>query len=176
MVRAMKTNRNRSFLFAALSVPFLALSGAAASSIVMEKPAHAESSDGLGVWEGSGVTTEAGNKSVGDFTITLTRTARPNGVTRSDGVIKTRDGKEIIFWQEKTDHGGGTFALTSNLGAGGGCCFSNGMCQSFEQRAADGHAFASTISVDAPNKVRVLITELKDGKAVRFYAQTLAKK
>jgi hypothetical protein len=169
MVRRMKTNR----ILALSAIPLL---GLVAGLVCGPRLAFADSgNDGIGQWEGSGVTTEAGGKEVGPFTITLTRVATSAGVVRADGKIRTADGKEIVFWQEKTDRGNGRYQLASNLGAGGGCCFANGMCQSLEQRP-DGHAFASTIAVDGSNRVRVLVTELKDGQAVRFYAQTLSKK
>jgi hypothetical protein len=49
------------------------------------------------------------------------------------------------------------------------------MCQSYEQRQ-DGHAFATTIARDTPDKIRILVTELEKGQAVRFMEQTLTKK
>src|SRR5262249_54155278 len=143
--------------------------------VCLPRSAHAESEGGLGTWEGSGVMTEAGNKVIGSFDVTVTRTSLGGGKVRSDGKVRTGDGKEITFWQEKTDRGGGAFQLVSNNGSGGGCCFVNGMCQSLESNGT-GQAFASTIVMDAPAKIRVLITELKDGHAVRFYAQSLTKK
>ncbi|MET0592971.1 MAG: hypothetical protein ABW133_09745, partial [Polyangiaceae bacterium] len=60
-------------------------------------------------------------------------------------------------------------------GAGGGHCFANAMCQTYEERA-DGHAFATTIARDGADKLRILITELDKGKAVRVFQQTLSKK
>ena len=163
----MKTNR---ILLAAASVSFLAAVGLAAPRL-----AHADSAEGLGTWEGSGVTTEADGKAGGPFTVVITRSALGAGSVRADGKIRLGDGKEIGFWQETTDRGGGKYRLNSSLGTGGGCCFANGMCQSLEQRD-DGHAFASTIAKDEPDKLRVLVTELKDGHAIRFHAQTLVKK
>jgi len=165
----MKTNR---LFLAVASTSFLAVVGLCGSRL-----AHAEAGagDGLGTWEGSGVTSEVDGKVVGPFTIVLTRAAAAGGAVRSDGKIHTADGKDITFWQETTQRGGGKFKVTSNLGTGGGCCFANGMCQSLEQRDG-GHAFASTIAKDGTDKVRVLVTELENGHAVRFYAQTLVKK
>lgn len=167
----MKTNR---ILFGLLS-----LGGAAALSCAAfafcPNLAHAESPDGLGTWDGSGVVTEIGNKHVGEFTAVVTRSARGDGVVRTDGTIRTADGRELTFWQEKTDRGNGAFQLVSDKGAGGGCCFANGMCQSLESKDG-GHAFASTLVMDGPDRVRLLITELENGKAVRFYAQRLVKR
>lgn len=170
----MKTNR---IFLAVASVSFLAAIGLGVG-LSGPRLAHADgtTSDGLGTWEGTGVTTEVDGKVVGPFTIVVTRTALANGTgVRADGKIHTADGKDIVFWQETAQRGGGKFKVTSNLGAGGGACFANGMCQSLEQRD-DGHAFASTVAKDSADKVRVLVTELEHGRAVRFYAQTLVKK
>jgi hypothetical protein len=161
----MKTNR-------------ILLAASLATSLLVGAIAHAdgESSDqGVGTWEGSGQTTESSGKDSGSFTIALTRTSLGAGSVRSEGKLKTADGKEIVFWQQTTERGGGKYTIASSLGSGGGCCFSNGMCQSLETRS-DGVAFASTVAKDGKDKIRVLVTELKDGHAVRFYAQTLVKK
>jgi len=165
----MKTKR---IVLATVSLSLLAAAGLCAPRFAR---ADVSSAEGLGTWEGTGTTTELDGKSVGSFTIALTRTALAAGSVRADGKIHTGDGKEIVFWQETTQRGGGKYTLTSTFGAGGGSCFANSMCQSLEQRS-DGHAFASTIVVDGPDRLRVLVTELKDGHAVRFHAQTLTKK
>jgi hypothetical protein len=49
------------------------------------------------------------------------------------------------------------------------------MCQFYEQ-SADGHAFATTIAKDGTDKLRILVTELDHGTAIRFYEQTLTKR
>ena len=163
----MKTKR---IVLAALSVSLLAAVG-----LSLPRLARAESPESLGTWEGTGTTSEIDGKQRGPFTIVLTRTSLGAGSVRADGKIRTSDGKEIVFWQETNERGAGRFRLTSSFGSGGGICFANGICQSLEQRA-DGHSFASTIVKDGPDHLRVLVTELKDGQAVRFHAQTLAKK
>jgi hypothetical protein len=171
-VSRMKTNRT---LLVASTFSFVAVA-ALAVGLCGPRLAHADppgNADGLGTWEGSGTTTDVDGQLVGPFTVNLTRTARAGGV-RSDGRIRTSDGKEIAFWQE-TVGSKDKFRITSSLGTGGGCCFANGMCQSLEQ-GPDGRAFATTLAKDGTGKLRVLVTELKDGHAVRFYAQTLAQK
>jgi hypothetical protein len=166
----MKTN---GFALVALSTSLVV----AAVGLSAPRLAHADAAadEGLGTWEGVGLATEVDGTVVGPFTVAITRRTLAGGGVRADGKIHTGNGKDIVFWQETIQRGGGRFKVTSNLGAGGGACFANGICQSLEQRA-DGHAFASTIAKDGPDKVRVLVTELKDGNAVRFYAQTLVKK
>jgi hypothetical protein len=138
-------------------------------------PVRAGISDCLGAWEGSGTATEVSGKDLGAFNLALTRRSIGNAKVRADGKVTLASGQEIVFWQEYEDHGPAGFKVISNNGAGGGQCFSNGLCQSYEQRA-DGHAFATTIVKDGTDRLRVLITELDNGKAVRFFQQTLSKK
>ena len=138
-------------------------------------PADAGISDCLGTWEGSGTATEVSGKDLGAFTVSLTRRSIGTSKVRADGKVTLANGQEIVFWQEFENLGQNGFKLVSNHGAGAGHCVANGMCQSYEQRA-DGHAFATTIAKDGTDKLRVLITELDSGKAVRFFQQTLSKK
>jgi hypothetical protein len=138
-------------------------------------PAHAGISDCLGTWEGAGTTTEVSGKDLGAFTVSLTRKSTGNAKVRVDGKVTLANGQEIVLWQEIEDHGQSGFKLASNNGTGGGHCFVNGICQSYEQRA-DGHAFATTIAKDSTDKLRILITELDNGRAVRFFQQTLSRK
>jgi hypothetical protein len=168
----MKTNR---ILLAIASLTGTAAVLSCALGICFPQVAHAESAEALGTWEGTGVVTEAGNKDPSAFTIVVTRTAQGAGVVRTDGKLQTASGKEIVFWQEKTERGEGAFTLVTNRGTGGGCCFVNGMCQSLEH-TDNGHGLASTMVLDGPQRVRLLVTELENGKAIRFYAQTLVKK
>jgi hypothetical protein len=137
--------------------------------------ARAGNTDSLGSWEGSGTASEVSGKDLGAFTVTLTRRSIPGAKVRADGKVTLASGQEIVFWQELEDHGANGFRLVSNNGSGGGQCFANGMCQTYEQRP-DGHAFATTIAKDGADKLRILVTELDQGKAVRFFQQTLSKK
>jgi hypothetical protein len=137
--------------------------------------ADISASDGLGTWEGSGVASDVGGTQAMPFTVTMVRKSLGNGVVRSDGTLHMKDGKDITFWDEYEDHPGGACRITSSMGAGGGRCFANHMCQTYTERA-DGHAFATTVAVDGAEKVRVLVTELQNGRAVRFFAQDLSKK
>lgn len=147
---------------------FLALAAAAPS-------AGAETRDGLGVWEGTGTAHAVGGADLGGFTVSVTRRAEGATKVRADGKVTLTNGHIITFWQEIDQGSQGGFRIVSSNGVGGGRCFANGMCQSYEQRK-DGHAFATTIVKDAPDKLRVLVTELDKGHAVRFMEQTLTKK
>ena len=137
--------------------------------------ARAGVTDGLGIWEGSGMARDAHGADLGPFSITLTRKSLGNAKIRADGKVTLGNGQVIVFWHETEDMGGGGFRTVSSNGSGGGLCFANGMCQSYEERP-DGHAFATTIVRDAPDKMRVLVTELDKGRAVRFMEQSLSKK
>jgi hypothetical protein len=50
-----------------------------------------------------------------------------------------------------------------------------GLCESYED-AGNGQAFATTIVVDGPDKLRLLVIELDHGQAVRYISQTLTRK
>jgi hypothetical protein len=131
--------------------------------------------NGLGKWEGSGTTFDASGKDLGPFSVSLVRKSIGPSKVRGDGKITLASGQEIVFWQEFEEHGPNGFSLVSNHGSGGGQCFANGMCQTFDQ-AEGGHAFATTIVKDGADRIRILVTELEQGKAVRFHQETLLKK
>jgi hypothetical protein len=94
---------------------------------------------------------------------------------RADGKVTLGPGREVTFWQETEDRGASGFRVVTNNGAGGGTCFTNGICTTYEEREG-GHAFATTLVKDAPGKIRMLTTELENGRAVRFYQQSLTRK
>ncbi|MFZ5892803.1 MAG: hypothetical protein ACOY0T_17215 [Myxococcota bacterium] len=137
--------------------------------------ATADVMDGLGVWEGSGTAHGVGGADLGTFTVTLTRKSVGNAKVRSDGLVKLANGQIVKFWQEVESAGSGAFRIVSSNGYGNGRCFANGICESYEYRR-DRHAFATTIVRDAPDKIRVLVTELEKGQSIRFMEQTLTKK
>jgi hypothetical protein len=164
--------RSRRFVSVSLVSSFLVLGAVCAVPRAFAEP----SPQGIGTWEGSGVASDAqSGAELGPFTITLVRKTAGPGKTRADGAVKTGDGRTITFWQESEERPSRGFKIVSSNGTGGGRCFANGLCQSYEQRT-DGHAFATTIAKDGDGKLRVLVTELEAGKAVRFYDQTLLKK
>jgi len=137
--------------------------------------AHAGITDTLGLWEGTGTASEVSGKDLGAFTVTLTRKSLGNAKVRADGKVTLANGHEVVFWQEFEERGPNGFQLVSNNGTGGGRCFANAICQTYEERA-DGHAFATTIAKDGASTLRILVTELDHGKAVRFFQQTLSKR
>ena len=136
--------------------------------------ARAEAPMGTGTWEGSGSAVERSGKKVSDFEVRVTRKEAGVGKVRADGIVKLSNGHEIRFWQEFERKSEGGFALTSDRGKGGGRCFDNGMCQTYEA-TENGHAFATTLAKDEEGKLRLVITELEHGQAVKFFYQTLRK-
>ena len=155
----------------------IALAAVALSLLCSFAPGRADAgvTDGLGAWEGAGTTRDAAGGPSADFSVAVVRRALGPSRARTDAKITLRDGRILDFWQEIQDVGAGAFRVTSANGSGSGQCFHNQMCQSYEERA-DGHAFATTIALDSPDKIRILVTELEKGRAVRFIEQTLTKK
>lgn len=137
-------------------------------------PVGPSADQGVGTWEGTGESHDVSGRDLGAFKITLTRVADGPDKVRSDGKVTLADGRQITFWQETERKDSTGFRLTSSRGSGGGRCFSNGMCTMYEAR--DTQAVATTIVKDAGGALRVLVTELDNGAAVRFHAQTLLKK
>jgi hypothetical protein len=136
--------------------------------------AHAGITEGLGHWQGTGTTFAADGQSQGDFAVEVDRTAVDARTIDVRVKVTLADGKTLDFDQRQTQTGTG-FITESAHGKGGGRCFGAGLCQSYEEQL-DGTARASTIVVDGPNQLRVLITDLDHGRAVRFIRQTLTRK
>ena len=161
-VRVMKTTKI--LAVAALSLAGLSSSGSASAGVT----------DGLGIWEGSGTARAVGGGELGGFTVSLTRKVAGRAKVRAEGKMTLGNGQVLTFWQELEETGSGAYRIVSSNGSGEGRCLANGVCQSYEQRA-DRRAFATTIVLDAPNRVRVLITEFDKGQAIRFTEQSLTK-
>ena len=135
---------------------------------------RANTADSLGAWEGTGVASDASGKELGGFTVALVRRSVGPQKTRTEGNVTLEGGRVVEFWQETEGGGARGYRLVSNNGQGGGRCFDNGLCQTYEERAG-GQAFATTIVRDG-DRMRLLVTELDKGQAVRFMHQTLTKK
>jgi hypothetical protein len=133
--------------------------------------AHADG--GVGSWKGSGTTFDAQGEELGDFTVELTQTAVDAHTVELRGKVTLASGQVIPLQQRRTMNGR-TFQLESNRGKGGGACFGAGLCTSYED-VGDGHAYATTIVLDGSDQMRLLITELDHGKAVRFMRQSLSR-
>jgi len=137
--------------------------------------ADVSATDGLGTWEGTGIASDVSGSQQNPFTVSIVRRSTAANVVRTDGTMHMKDGKDVTFWDEHVEKAGGTCTVTGSLGSGGGRCFQNHMCQLYVDRG-DGHAFATTIAIDSGTQMRVLVTELENGKASRFFSQQLVKK
>ncbi len=156
----MKTNRLISIL-------------AFVAPLVAATPALAES-HGLGLWRGTGTTFGRDGRALGDFTVELTREKGADEqtvVTRGQAILG--DGRHLPI-EQKMVLDGNHFTLETNRGKGGGICLGEGLCISHEE-GSDGKSFATTIVFDGPDQLRLLITELDHGQAVRFLRQTLTR-
>jgi hypothetical protein len=139
--------------------------------------AHAEPTHaGPSIWQGSGMVFGKDGRETTGFTIELRRTAVDERSTETKGTVVLGNGGTIPVYQRMTesDKGAG-FRLDTNRGKGGGYCLGAGLCESYED-AGNGQAFATTIVVDGPDKLRLLVIELDHGQAVRYISQTLTRK
>jgi hypothetical protein len=135
--------------------------------------AQAGITDGVGTWKGSGTTFDAGGQELGDFTVEMVRTAINAHTVEGRGKVVLATGEVITFRQRMTEHGN-SFSMETDRGRGGGHCFGGGLCTSYEDLGG-GKAYATTIVVDNASKIRVLVTELANGRAIRFMRQSLTK-
>jgi hypothetical protein len=137
--------------------------------------ARADMLEGLGEWHGSGTVVGADGRAEGAFKVALTRAAAGPRRVSTRGQVELASGQVIPFTQELTVDEDGKFSLDSDRGRGAGFCLGAGLCQSYEDRGNSSGAF-TVIVIDAPDTIRLVITELDHGRAVRFIRQTLTKR
>lgn len=136
--------------------------------------AQADPARGLGRWQGSGVVIGLDGQKQSEFTVEVTRTAVDARTVDTTGQVTLADGRTIPVSERRVGNSE-AWRSESPHGKGGGRCFGGGLCQDYVS-SEDGKARATTIVVDNDNQIRLLITELEDGKATRFIRQTLVKK
>lgn len=136
--------------------------------------ARAEPHRHLGTWEGHGTSFGLDGKPTGDFHITLTRAQVAEGVVETTGTVTLPSGERLPIQQTTVARDTG-YRLVTAKGKGGGYCFGEGLCQGYEE-GTDGRGTAHTLILDGEERMRVLITELNQGKAVRFMRQSLTRK
>ncbi len=125
-------------------------------------------------WQGPGSTFDLQGQVTSSYELTVENT-KNEGQTDTRVTIAFPDGRKIekqCLMTEKTKE---SWTVQCDHGNGGGQCFGEGLCISYEADA-NGHAFATTIIVDGENDMRLLRTELQDGKAVRFFREKLQRK
>jgi hypothetical protein len=137
--------------------------------------ARADMLEGLGEWRGSGSVLGADGRAEGSFDVALTRAAAGPRSVSTSGQVELASGQVIPFTQKLTVGEDGKFSLDSDRGRGAGFCLGAGLCQSYEDRGNSTGAY-TLIVLDAPDTIRIVITELDHGRAVRFIRQTLTRR
>jgi len=142
--------------------------------LLFATPAFAEGMWGLGLWTGAGVAFGPDGKPTSSFTVELTRTAVGSNTVQLKGTAKLANGDEKAIDQKST-YDGNRFQIESSRGHGSGVCLGEGICTSYEDHG-NGQGVATTIVIDAPDKMRILMTELDQGQTIRFIRQSLTRK
>jgi hypothetical protein len=150
------------------------MAGWLASAALLANPARADLLDGLGRWQGQGTQYDPSGRATGDFTVDLTRTTVGPRTVQTRGTIKLANGQVLPFESQITESETG-FVSKSPRGSGTGHCFGNDICYSYEE-SGKSKASAMTIIIDGPDKIRILTTDLEQGRPVRYTRQALTKK
>jgi hypothetical protein len=137
-------------------------------------PAHADMLGGLGEWRGSGTRFGADGRPTGDFSVELTRTAAGPGSVQTRGKITLATGQVVPFEQRQTRSASG-FVYEAGQSKGKGFCFDDQLCYSHEDKG-NGKTSATTMIIDGPSRVRILVTEYENGEPVQFLRQALDRK
>lgn len=128
---------------------------------------------GTSVWKGEGALFGTNGTNQGEYELTVTNT-KNGDVTESKIHIKTAEGSVIDMQCTNTAADNGSWSSQCNHGKGGGSCFGEGLCISYLD-SGSGKAFATTVVMDGASDMRLLRTELQNGKAVRFFREKLRK-
>ena len=142
--------------------------------LVLVATAKAGLLEGLGTWQGTGMVFDSQGREGGSFTVELIRTALDAQTVETRGSLTLATG-QVIPVNQQISLRGNSFRIESNHGTGGGTCFGAGICQSYED-SGNGTVFVTTIVIDGPDRLRILVTELDHGQAVRFFRQSLTLK
>jgi hypothetical protein len=127
--------------------------------------------DSAGRWQGKGTSFGLDGAPIGSFSIG--EVSEANGDHRLESKITIlADGQAQTFQQvlEDADRG---FHITSDQGNGGGYCFGQGLCEAYLGTAD--HGYAVSITLDGPDHRRMLVTEIRNGRAVKFVRESLQR-
>ena len=133
--------------------------------------AQADMLGGLGKWHGSGTRFDAEGRPAGDFTVALTRSADGPDRVKTRGQITFASGQVFPFEQRWTRTSSG-FTSESGRGKGTGRCLGDDLCYSHEDLGSGKTSF-TTIMIDSPDRIRILVTDMDGGRPVQFIRQTL---
>jgi hypothetical protein len=125
------------------------------------------------IWKGEGSMFNQTGTNVGQYELTVTNNKNAE-VTESKIQIKTANGNLIEMLCTNTENKDGGWASICGQSKGGGRCFGEGLCISYSEDG-NGKAYATTIVMDGASDMRLLRTELENGKAIRFFREKLHK-
>ncbi len=126
------------------------------------------------IWEGSGALFDLNGKANGTYVLVV-ENAKNDDKIQSNVTVTLPDvsvRKEQCLMTKTNNE---NWKFECNNGKGGGHCFGEGLCISYIE-TTEGKAYATTIVMDSSSEMRLLRTELKDGKAVRFFREKLHKR
>ncbi|HTV18865.1 MAG TPA: hypothetical protein VMG12_09345 [Polyangiaceae bacterium] len=144
-----------------------------AASLLPPSPARADMLEGLGRWSGSGSSLSLAGKPQGDFRVELTRSSVGADSVETRGTVTPSQGPSIPFRSVVTRTTQG-FTVESERGKGYATCVGPAVCHSYEVDA-DGNGSSTTILLDSPGQLRILVTVLEKGKPARLLWQTLTQ-
>jgi hypothetical protein len=125
-------------------------------------------------WEGTGTVTQAHGNDSSKYSL-LVEKEKGEGSSVTHVTVTLADGTTQQHVCKMIEGSQGSWKSECDHGSGGGRCLTEGLCISYEDAGA-GKAFATNIVMDGPKDMRLLRTELQDGKAVRFFSEKLHKR
>jgi hypothetical protein len=129
---------------------------------------------GLGSWHGTGTRFDLEGRPKGQFQVELTRSLDGPDSVKTIGRVLLPNGAVLPFEQRWTRTSTG-FVSESPRGKGRGGCLSHDLCYSVEDLGG-GKISSTTIMIEAPDRVRILVTDLVGGRPVEFTDETLMQK
>lgn len=125
------------------------------------------------LWKGDGVLFDRSNKPIGKYRLEMYRTNvnKKKMLNEVKVFLPNAKTKTISCEITKSKKGWSTDCRSRK---GGGYCFGEGLCIDY-MADQKGSAFATTIVMDGKDTMRMLRTELKRGKAVRFFRERLTR-
>lgn len=126
------------------------------------------------IWEGPGSLFDAHGNLSGSYNLVVENTQTGNKI-KSNVTVTLADGRVHKQQCLMTETGKDSWESNCDHGKGSGHCFGEGLCVSYEENST-GKAYATTIVMDGPSDMRLLRTELLNGKAVQFFREKLHKR
>lgn len=125
------------------------------------------------IWKGQGTVFGFKNDVQSNYDL-IVKNTKNGEKTASEILILLPDGNNINLSCTNNTSSDNSWTSDCTQGQGGGRCFGEGLCISYLENK-NGKAYATTIVMDGPKKMRLLRTELQNGRAVKFYRENLQK-